>query len=68
MKLYDLGRTGVVRGESVFLVRNPANTNVIGYDRQCVEIRLTRGRLILGNLEASLAALLSPLLSLEVVV
>ena len=55
---------------SVFLVRNPANTNVIGYDRQCVEVRLTRGRLLLGNLEASLAALLSPLLfsfSLEVV-
>ena len=58
MRLYDLERTGVVRGESVFLVRNPANV----YDSCCVEVRLTRGRLLLGNLEAPLAALLSPLM------
>ena len=60
VKLYDLGRTGVLRGEHVFLVRNPVNAYI--YDGRCVEVRLTRGRLLLGNLEASLAALLSDLL------
>ena len=28
VKLYDLGRTGVLRGEHVFLVRNPVNAYI----------------------------------------
>ena len=66
-KLYDLSRTRVVREESVFLVRNPANHL---WPSVCVEVRLTRGCLLLGNLKASLEALLSPLIlsfSLKVV-
>ena len=56
--LYDLGRTGVVTGSMFFLVRNAANA----CDGRCVEVRLIHGRLLLGNLETSLAALLSPLM------
>ena len=58
IKFYDLQRSGVVRGERVFLVRWPNNA----YDGNCIDVRLTRGDLMVGHLEAPVAARLSPLM------
>ena len=58
IKFYDLRRSGAVRGEGVFLVWRPDNT----YDINCLDVRLVRGRTMIGHLEAPVAAQLSPLM------
>ena len=58
IKFYDLQRSGAVRGEGVFLVRRPDNA----YDVNCLDVRLARGRILIGHLEAPVATQLSPLM------
>ena len=57
-QVYDLGMSGVVRGEASFLVRRPNNP----YDVNCIDVRPMRGRVIVGHLEAPVAAHLSRLM------
>lgn len=59
VKLHDLGLTAAFRGEEVILRRDPTNR----YDANCVNVRLKRGRLLLGHLEASMAAVVSPMMN-----
>ena len=58
VKFYDCRGLRACRGERVVLRRQPYNT----YDVYCVEVRLQRGRRLLGHLEAAVAARLSPLM------
>ena len=58
IKFYDLQTCGACRGECVFLVRRPDSV----YDVNCLDVRLARGRFLLGHLEAPVAARLSPLM------
>ena len=58
VKFYDLQTSGAVRGEGVFLIRRPDNA----YDVNCIDVQLARGRLLVGHLEAGVAAHLSPLM------
>ena len=58
IKFYDLGTSGVVRREGVFLVRRPNNL----YDVNCIDVRLMHGRVMFGRLKAPVAAHLSPLM------
>ena len=58
VKFYDLRDSGASRGEPVVLWRQPSNV----FDVNCIEVRLARGRLLVGHLEAAVAARLSPLM------
>ena len=58
MKVYDYRGLRACRGERVVLRREPYNA----YDVNCVEVRLQRGRRLLGHLDAAVGARLSPLM------
>ena len=55
VRFYDLRNSGLSKGERFTLMRQPGNAN-------CVDVRIVRGRLLLGHLKAPLAACLSPLM------
>ena len=57
IKFYDLQTSGTCRGERVPLVRRPDSV----YDVNCLDVRLACGRLLLGHIEAPIAARLFPL-------
>ena len=57
MKFYHLQTSGACRGEHVSLVRWPDSV----YDVNCLDVRLERGRFLLGHIEAPIAARLFPL-------
>ena len=54
---YDLQTSGACGGERVSLVRRPDSV----YDVNCLDVRLARGRFLLGHIEVPIAARLSPL-------
>ena len=58
VKFYDFGRSGVSRGERCVVLRRPDNL----YDGNCLDVRLLCNRLLLGHVEALVAAHLSPLM------
>ena len=65
VRVNDVSCLGTRIGERVSVSRGPNR-----FDIHCLDVRLWRGRLLLGHVEASVAALLSPLirdLNLEVV-
>ena len=51
VKCYDLGRSGASRRERVVVLRRPDNV----YSINCLDVRLLRGRLLLGHVDAPLA-------------
>ena len=55
---YDFGVSGACRGESVVVGRRPDNV----HDVNCLDVTLVRGGYLLGHLEASTAARLSPMM------
>ena len=55
---YDYAVCGACRGERVYVIRRPENR----YDCNCLDVRLSRGRSLLGHLEAPVAARLSPVM------
>ena len=57
IKFYDLQTSGACRGEHLSLVRRPDSV----YDVNCLDVRLVRGRFLLGHIEAPIAARLFPL-------
>ena len=57
IKFYHLQTSGFCRGERVSLVRWPDSV----YDVNCLDVRLARGRFLLGHIEAHTAARLFPL-------
>ena len=50
VRFYDLRNSGLGKGERFILMRQPGNA----FD--CVDVRIVRGRLLLGHLEAPLAS------------
>ena len=64
IKFYDQQTSGACRGECVSLVRRP--DSVVRrpdsvYDVNCLDVRLARGRFLLGHIEAPIAARPFPL-------
>ena len=57
VQFYDLQDSGACRGELLVLQRQPNNA----FDANCLDVRLVRGRLLLGHVEA-LWPHLSPLM------
>ena len=56
IRFYDFRVSGACRGESVIVCRRPDNVP------NCLDVMLVRGGYLLGHLEASMAARLSPMM------
>ena len=59
IKFCDLQTSGACRGEHVSLVRRP--DSVYDVRINCLDVRLARGRFLLGHIKAPIAAHLFPL-------
>ena len=57
IKFYNQQTSGACRGKRISLVRRPDSV----YDVKCLDVRLARGRFLLGHIEAPIAARLFPL-------
>ena len=57
VKFYDCRNSRVNRGERVIVLRRPDNP----FDANCLDVRLVR-RSLLGHVEASVSARLSPIM------
>ena len=58
IRFYDFRVSEACRGESVIICRRPDNV----HDVNCLDVMLVQGGYLLGHLEASMAARLSPMM------